>query len=284
VADGVPRRTLARPSATLSGIGLFTGAQASARILPARSGGLRFQRTDLPGSPAIPATAAQISEPPPGIPARNTTLGAGGVTLLTVEHILSALAAAGITDAIIEVRGPEIPILDGSAAAFAGALAEAGTAPAEGVIRPIVIAQPITIDHAGASITATPAAGSIYRYELDYGSGAAIAPQAAETALGSGGYAAAVAPARTFCLEEEARAMRAAGLFPHLTAREMLVIGPGGPVDNSYRFPDEPARHKLLDLIGDLALAGRPIVGRVVASRAGHALNHTMARRLAELA
>jgi UDP-3-O-acyl-N-acetylglucosamine deacetylase len=284
VPDGAPRRTLARPTALLEGPGLFTAKPASARILPSASGGLRFRRIDIPGSPFIPATVTSLAEPPPGIPARNTTLAAGGLTILTVEHILSALAGAGITDATIEIAGPEVPILDGSAAPFSEAIAQAGLAKAEGTIRPIVIHEPITIEHAGASITVTPAPGSIYRYELDYGPGAPIPAQAAEIDLLSGRYGAEVGPARTFCLEDEARAMRTAGLFGHLTAREMLVIGPGGPVDNAYRLTDEPARHKLLDLIGDLALAGRPIRGRVVATRAGHALNHRMAERLAGLA
>jgi UDP-3-O-acyl N-acetylglucosamine deacetylase len=285
VPDGAPRRTLRRATDLLPGVGLFTAARSTARILPAPSGGLRFLRVDLPGSAPVPATLASISDPPAGIPTRNTTLAApGGVSVLTVEHILSALAGAGITDAVIEVGGPEVPILDGSAAEFARVIDEAGIASAPGTVRPIVIDRPITVEHDGASITVLPGDGSIFRYELDYGPGAPIPAQAAEIDLAAGGYGAGVAPARTFCLEAEARAMRAAGLFGHLTAREMLVIGPGGPVDNSYRFPDEPARHKLLDLIGDLALAGRPIVGRVVAARAGHALNHRMARRLAEMA
>jgi UDP-3-O-acyl N-acetylglucosamine deacetylase len=284
VPERAPRRTLRRPTAPLAGVGLFTGAPATARILPAPGGGLRFLRVDLRGSPPIPASAAFIAEPLPRIPARHTALAAGGASVLTVEHILSALAGAGVTDALVEVDGPEVPILDGSAAVFAGAIAAAGLADGPRTIEPIEVREPLRVEQGGASITVSPFERALYRYELDYGPGAPVPPQAAEIDLGRGAYAAGVAPARTFCLEEEARAMRAAGLFGHLTAREMLVIGPGGPVENTYRFPDEPARHKLLDLIGDLALAGRPIRGRVVAVKAGHALNHRMARRLAETA
>jgi UDP-3-O-acyl-N-acetylglucosamine deacetylase len=125
-------------------------------------------------------------------------------------------------------------------------------------------------------------------YHLDYGPGAPIAPQTVRflSMPGSDEYATAIAPARTFSTLDEAVAMRKMGLFAHLTAAEMLVIGPDGPVENAYRFSDEPARHKLLDMLGDLALATggtRPIQGRVTAWRSGHALNHAMARRLGGL-
>jgi UDP-3-O-acyl-N-acetylglucosamine deacetylase len=152
-----------------------------------------------------------------------------------------------------------------------------------------VISREIVVERSGASIVARPRAGGgcLYRYELDYGAGAPIVAQAAEWDSGEGDsaetYAREVAPARTFCLESEARAMQAAGLFKGLSPRDLLVIGERGPIENQYRFENEPARHKLLDLIGDLALAGRPLVGEVVATRAGHALNHEMAVALARL-
>jgi UDP-3-O-acyl-N-acetylglucosamine deacetylase len=133
-----------------------------------------------------------------------------------------------------------------------------------------------------AEIVARPGAGRRYRYELDYGARAVLGPQAAEVSLDAGDYEREVAPARTFCLEEEARAMRAGGLFGHVTSGEMLVMGAGGPIGNTLRFENEPARHKLLDLIGDLALVGRPIEGEIVSVRGGHALNHAMARKLVE--
>ena len=279
----VHRRTLRNP-AEVRGAGLFTAAPATVRIFPANPGaGFAFRRVDLPGAPLIPATAAHLAPSPTG---RNTTLAVPGpptASVATVEHILSALAGLGVTDALIEIDGPEVPIADGSAAPFTDAIAAVGVTDLGPTIKPIVITAPIRIaDSSGGPgvISAEPSSSAEYIYELDYGPGAPIPAQRAVYATASGDYAAAVAPARTFCLETEARAMRAAGLFTHLSPRDMLVIGPSGPIDNHYRFPDEPACHKLLDLIGDLALAGRPIQGRVTASRTGHAANHAMARAI----
>jgi UDP-3-O-acyl-N-acetylglucosamine deacetylase len=189
---------------------------------------------------------------------------------------------------VVELDGPEVPIGDGSSAPFVEAIVRAGVRPLSGAAREIRITREITVESGGGRITARPreGGGCAYRYELEYGAGAAIPAQSAEWDSGArdraARYAREVAPARTFCLEAEAKALRAAGLFRHLSAREMLVIGERGPIENSYRFSDEPARHKLLDLIGDLALVGGVLVGEVVAVRSGHALNHEMARALVD--
>ncbi len=282
------RRTVAGP-ARVRGAGLFSGAPAEVVIHP-DTHGIVFRRTDLPGSPTIPANPAAIVDDPRRfglplpVPARSTTLtaGPGGPVVLTVEHILSALFGLGITDARVDLDGPEIPIGDGSAGAFVDALVAAGTSEIGPGNQPIVPAESVTVgDERVGTVTAAPRArpGCSFRYELDYGPGAPIPAQAAQWSPGDD-YAAAVAPARTFCLAAEAEAMRAAGLFSKLTPRDMLVIGPSGPIENAYRFPDEPARHKLLDLIGDLALAGGPIQADFVARRSGHALNHALCRAL----
>ncbi len=207
----------------------------------------------------------------------------------TVEHVLSALAGLHITDAIIDIDGPEVPILDGSALPFVQAL------------RPLIVefdkpAEPLTprrvievTDGGGGSIRLEPGAGSAsctLTYELDYGPGSPIPPQtatwdaAAPNAADT--YAQNIAPARTFSLLAEARAARSAGLFPHLSAADMLVIGDDGrPIDNTWRTADEPSRHKLLDLIGDLALLGRPLAAcTITARRSGHALTRELCRRV----
>lgn len=287
----VHRRTLGGP-ARVTGRGLFTGAPAAAALVPAPpESGIVFIRIDLPGAPRIPALAANLVRDPRALglalpaPARNTVLAGGpqGPVVVTVEHVLSALAGMGVTDALVEVSGPELPIGDASGAPFARAIAEAGVTVHGDPVAPIAPAHEILVgDPGGPHIVARPASVGRYRYELDYGAHAALRPHGAAWTQGED-YAATVAPARTFCLQEEAEAMRRAGLFAHLSTRDMLVIGPGGPIDNAYLFDDEPARHKLLDLIGDLALAGRPIRAEVIARRSGHALNHEMARRLAAL-
>jgi UDP-3-O-acyl N-acetylglucosamine deacetylase len=283
------RQTLAQP-VEIAGTGLFTGRPVVLRIAPTAAGtGVTFARAGAEAP--ISAHIASLAPQPPGIPARNTSLAAApGATILTVEHLLSALVGLNITDALIEVDGPEIPIGDGSAAIFVEALARAGTRLLESQIEPLTIDREIVVESGGSRITARPRAtpGCRYTFELDYGPG----PIGAQTATfemdsteGSAArYTAEIAPARTFCLQAEAEAMRAMGLFTSLTPRDMLVFGPEGPIENTLRFTNEPARHKLLDLIGDLALTARPLQMDITATRAGHALNHAMARALLEAA
>jgi len=286
----VTARTLAKP-ATFAGVTLFTGVKVSIMINPAGGGGIVFRRADLPGSPPIPADSPHI------VPeSRRTVLSANPAdpkapTVQTVEHLMSALAGLAITHALVEVHGPEIPIGDGSSQPFADTIAAAGIAPAdrEPQHAPAVVSHPIVIEDPRSRIEALPGArpGLELTYRLQYPAGSPIPAQEAHLYVPLGepapDYREQIAPARTFCLEEEAHAMRKMGLFTHLSPREMLVIGERGPIDNAYRFPDEPARHKLLDLLGDLALAARPIHARIIATRTGHAHNHAMAKALAAL-
>jgi UDP-3-O-acyl N-acetylglucosamine deacetylase len=285
----MPRLTLAVPSPEIPGLGLFSGKRASVRIVPAESGaGIAIQRVDLPGAPRIPADLRALAPAPPGMPARNTNLAVSPTAIaMTLEHILSALAGLAIDDALIELRGPEVPIGDGSAVMFVEAIQAAGVREQAGRREPIRLEREVMVESGAGRIVARPRErdGASYRYELDYGPASPIPAQSAAIELGGGtaNYAGAVAPARTFCLQAEAEHMRAMGLFKDLSPRDLLVIGERGPIDNAYRFDNEPARHKLLDLIGDMALVGRPIQAEIVATRAGHALNHAMARELARL-
>lgn len=283
------RRTV-RGVAEVAGRGLFSGAAGAVRI-GAGEDGIRFRRA---GGEEVAARIENLAPLPAGVPARCTNLvgargvrGAGAAPFMTVEHILSALAGLGVTDATVELEGPEVPIGDGSAAAFAGALLGAGIVDLGGEVEPLRLEREVVVERAGARIVARPrrGAGCLYRYELDYGAGGPIPAQAAEWNSGApdaaAEYARAVAPARTFCLAAEAEQMRAAGLFKGLSPRDMLVFGEAGPIDNALRFEDEPARHKLLDLIGDLALLGRPLgAAEVVATRSGHALTHELVRAI----
>lgn len=282
----VPRRTVAQ-TAEIVGSGLFTGRPAIVRIKSAQAGtGLRFRRADLRVAAEIPAHIDALAAQPPGIPARNTSLGAHPAGVMTVEHVLSALAALGISDALLEIDGPEVPIGDGSAAMFVKAIERAGINELGEPVAPLTISTEVTVESGSARIIARPRQrpGCRYTYHLDFGSGP-IPPQTAvfetdNSPAAAASYAREIAPARTFCLQAEAEAMRAMGLFAHLTPRDMLVFGEAGPIDNELRFENEPARHKLLDLIGDLALAGRPLQLDITAVRAGHALNHQLARAL----
>lgn len=282
----IPRRTIAA-AVRIEGKGLFTDTPAAVVIEPAESGGVTVL---LPGVGSFSATVDHLDTRPAhpafaAMPARLTSLSPApdAPPVHTVEHLLSALAGLGVTDAHLRIEGGEPPIGDGSAWLFVGPILEAGLRELGGGVEPIVVRDRIEIAQGPASIVIEPAETPSFRYELDYGPDAPIPPQAAEWDGSPSTYAERIARARTFCLREEAEAMHAMGLFAGLTPRDMLVFGPDGPIDNALWVPDEPARHKLLDLIGDLSLAGRPVLGRVVARRSGHAMNHEAARRLAVL-
>jgi UDP-3-O-acyl N-acetylglucosamine deacetylase len=277
----------------VSGVTLFTAVQVSLTMRPAAPGqsGIVFRRVDLPGSPTVAADHTHVISEQRRTVLQGTSPGPGPVARVeTVEHVLSALAGMGITDALVDLDGPEVPIGDGSAEPFTDAIAAAGTAALDHQCAQAVrVEREMLVEDRLAQVRLLPASGEglELEYRLDYGPDSPIPAQAASLVLLPGGdarnYIAEVAPARTFCLAAEAQAMRKMGLFGHLEPRDLLVIGEHGPIENAYRFPDEPARHKLLDLLGDLALAGRPINARVVATRSGHTLNHAAARALASL-
>ncbi len=279
----------------MPGTGLFTAKPAVVRLRPQREPrGIVFATTgpDAPGGRAseVPARIAHLQQVP-GLPGRNTVLGGSpaGPFVITTEHILSALTGMGITDCLVELEGMEVPILDGSARVFADLIAHNGAQELGGSLEPIVLGRPLRVEGpGGASIAASPRSqpGCSYTYRLDY-SGTPGAehfqPQSARWDGGEDVYRSQVAPARTFCLVPEALALRKAGLFQHVSPQDMLVLDASGrPVDSTLRFEDEPARHKLLDLIGDMALVGRPIQADITAHRAGHALNHAMCRMIIE--
>lgn len=285
-AATIPRRTIARP-VTLAGPALFTGADAEITIRPADAetgAGILLRAhhhtaaltiENLSDRPIHPVFAT--------VKPRCTSIHVHDHTVGTVEHICSALAGLGITDAVLETDAPEIPILDGSALPFVQALLAAGHVELTTRIEPVTLDRPITIRDGDAYITAEPSdpAHPIdYHYTLDYGSSSVIPPGAARWTGDPHDYEASIAPARTFSTLAEATHMQSLGLFARFTPRDLLVVGPQGPIDTAWRFPDEPARHKLLDLIGDLALLGRPLHARVHAHKTGHAHTHALVRAI----
>ncbi len=279
---GRGRRTIARP-VVLEGSGLHEGRPARLALRPAEPGsGVRFRRADLPGAEEIPALVQYREERP-----RRTALVRGGAEVHTVEHLLAAVAAAGITDLLIEIDQVEVPGLDGSAAPFLAAIRKAGLRDFDPPPPPpprIVLDRVIEVeDGRGARIVAAPCPGRLaIEYVLEH---AGLARSRFAIEIEEESFAREVAPARTFCLEREAEALRAAGLGRGATYENTLVIGGDGlPIGNALRFSDEYARHKVLDLVGDLALAGARLEARIFAYRSGHALNAALVRKLLEVA
>lgn len=274
------QRTLARP-ASIRGVGFLTGRDIMVRFLPAAAGeGVEFVRTDLPGRPATAAHVSRVTGT-----ARRTTLGGDeGVSL--VEHVLAALAALRIDNCLVEIDAPEPPGLDGSCQGFMDALAEAGTRTLPAPRYAYATERAVTVSAGNASLTLHPAenADLTITYMLDYGANSPIPRQIHTHQFSTGEFARRIAPCRTFLLSEEVEAFRKQGLGSRTSFEDLLVFGSGGVMGNRLRFGDEPARHKVLDILGDIALTGFDIAGHIVACRSGHPLNVALGRQLESMA
>lgn len=279
--------------ATITGNGLFSGKPASLTIDAAPQGSGLWLRHARSSEPPTPPTINYLSALPQHtcfpreITGRNTTIAHAATALAgfaTIEHLMSALAGLHIADATITLDGPEVPILDGSSLPFVRALRTIFPAMRRDAHAPLILDRPVeVVDPRGPRIRALPRQqpGTFYSYTLDYGPASKFPAQAAEFDSARDDYERDIAPARTFSLIHEAQALQKMGLFTHITPRDMLVLDEQGrPIDNELRFHNEPARHKLLDLIGDVALLGRPIQADIFAERSGHALTHELVREI----
>jgi UDP-3-O-[3-hydroxymyristoyl] N-acetylglucosamine deacetylase/3-hydroxyacyl-[acyl-carrier-protein] dehydratase len=268
--------------ASVVGPGLFSGETASLTFAPADIGaGITFVREYDGKVASIPALVSNVLKRP-----RRTCLRNGTLFVETVEHCMAALAGMGIDNAVVRVTGGsvgELPAGDGSSRMFVEALQSAGIVEQDAPSKPLIIRKPVQVSFEGATLAALPGPTDRLEVIYDFEAPAPIGRQTISFRLGGDdNFASEMAPARTFVFEHEANALRAAGIGKHLTPKELLVISPTGPLDNQFRFIDECARHKALDLIGDLYLIGRPLRGRIVAYKSGHALNHMLARKLLE--
>ena len=258
---------------SVGGTGLHSGAFCSVRVAPAlRGSGVAFV-TDQGEVPAVPGSLAEDAR-------RATDLALGGARVRTVEHLLAALGWFGELDVRVEVRGPEIPALDGSAAAWVSALRAAG---AEQEPRLIDLDGPISLDGpGGARAEMTPLEDGetpLISVEMSFDH-PAIGSQSVRLDLVDGDFAGEIAPARTFATVEDAERLQAEGLARGGGLDNALVFGPDGPLNpTGARFANEPARHKLLDAIGDLAVLGGLPRARIALRRPGHELLHELVRR-----
>ncbi len=263
----------------LAGVGLHTGKAVNLRILPAPADhGVAFVRTDLPDQPRIPADVDYVDTT-----GRRTSIRFEGAEVHTVEHLLSACHALRIDNLVVELDGPELPGLDGSALPFVEALKAAKPVEQGTPRKEFQLLTPLAVSSGGgdASIVALPAErGLSFSYTLDYAGSPFVGSQYHWVRLAETSYVNEIAPARTFCLEEEAVQLKTSGLGQGATYENTLVFGEKGVIDNRLRFPDEPVRHKLLDLIGDFFLMNLDLHARIVATKSGHELNSTMVREL----
>jgi UDP-3-O-[3-hydroxymyristoyl] N-acetylglucosamine deacetylase len=283
------QRTLAR-SAEVRGIGFLTGQLVTLRFRPApASTGVVFVRTDLGPAATIRARVGEVTGTQ-----RRTTLGRAPLCVGLVEHVLAALAGLRIDNCFIDLDAPEPPGLDGSARQFTDALNQAGICLLSARRTVWTVKETVVVRQQGATLALHPAdfvehsaapldptgEGMRVSYLLDYGPGSPIHRQLHTRTVTPAGFVSGLAGCRTFLLEEEARAFRQQGLGTRTRMNDLLVFGPTGPIDNTLRFADEPARHKILDIVGDLSLLGQDLRGHVVAYRSGHPLNIELVRVL----
>jgi UDP-3-O-[3-hydroxymyristoyl] N-acetylglucosamine deacetylase len=260
-----------------SGVGLHTGAQVDVIIHPAPpDAGRYFVRTDvLYGSSPIPAHINALHQT-----VLSTELTADGVSIRTVEHLLAALVGLGIDNARIEVNGPEIPLLDGSAQGWVQAIIRAGwvTQPELRKIR--ALESPVTVQRGDAFVTAVPAEQLRLTYGIDFLN--PVIGQQWHSIVGVE-FIAEVAPARTFGFAEEIEKLRAGGLIKGGSLESALVCGAEGWLNPPLRYGNEPVRHKLLDLMGDLSLLGTLPKAHILAYKASHALHTQFVHRLSQV-
>ncbi len=273
------QRTLGRP-ADIRGTSFLAGAPVHLHFLPAPPDtGLVFVRTDLHPATSIPARIALVTGTE-----RRTTLGQSPARVTLVEHVLAALAGLRIDNCCIELDGPEPPGLDGSSRAFVDVLHDAGTVLQMARRDVWTVATPVVVSAGGASLALHPAVDASLRisYTLDYGNDSPIARQSHTVALTPESFANELADSRTFLLKAEALEMRQQGIGMKTSPSDLLVIDDRGPIDNRFRSANELARHKILDIVGDMALLGHDLAGHLVAYRSGHPLNSQLARVLYE--
>jgi len=276
------QRTLAKP-VFMNGVGLHTGEPVSVRVLPSPPDtGIMFIRADLPHRPSISVKSAQVVDV--GKSVRRTTLSKDGVEVQTVEHFMASLWGAGIDNAYVEVTGVELPGLDGSALPFFQQLKAAGASEQPMPRRYFSLREPVFVEEGEACIGVFPGRTLQISYTLSYPHPLLKSQFVSYRLNGEASFEEAIAPARTFCLQEEAEALRAAGFGKGATADNTLVLGADGVLQNSLRFEDEFARHKVLDLLGDLYLLGAHLKAHVVAIKSGHPLNVKLLKKLDQAA
>jgi UDP-3-O-[3-hydroxymyristoyl] N-acetylglucosamine deacetylase len=272
------QRTLRRQISCV-GIGLHSGNKVNLTLKPAPAdSGIRFRRTDVggPGGHEVPATVQHLA----GIQLA-TGLSRNEVSVETVEHLLAALTSCGVDNVLVELNSPEVPIMDGSAAPFIYLIQEAGLKTLPARRKYLKIVRPIAISRGDKRIALYPSDHFKVTYSISYDH-PMLRHQSRTLRITEDTFVEELAPARTFTFLKDVEMMRQNGLALGGSLENAIVLGETGILNNALRFEDEFVRHKILDAIGDLALVGYPVIGHLVAHRAGHALHTEFAAKILE--
>lgn len=275
---GRKQRTLSK-TAVIEGEGLFTGKYVRMTLHPApENTGIVFKRVDLPESVQIPARLGFVKDA-----LRCTMLSSGQVSVQTIEHFMAACYGMGIDNLLVEINGPEVPILDGSAKDFAALFKELGVQEQNSQIRELQVVKPIYFSQGDIHMVALPSDEFRVSFTLHYPNSSLLQSQFYSIALTPEVFETEIAPCRTFAFYEEIAPLiekgyiKGGGLKNALIIREEMIINPEG-----VRFPEEMVRHKVLDVIGDLSLIGSGLLAHIIAIRSGHASNIKLAQKILE--
>jgi UDP-3-O-[3-hydroxymyristoyl] N-acetylglucosamine deacetylase len=269
------QRTIRR-SISCAGIGLHSGNKVTLSLKPApANSGIRFRRSDL-GGLEVPATVQHV-----GANRLATGLAREAVRVDTVEHLLAAFVSLGVDNAIVELNSPEVPIMDGSAAPFIYLIQEAGLKTVQGTRKYLKVQRPLALARGDKRIALYPSDHFKVTYSIAFDH-PLLRHQSRTMRITEDSFVDEIAPARTFGFLKEVEMMRQQGLALGGSLENAIVIGDTGVLNNALRFEDEFVRHKILDVIGDMALVGYPLIGHLVAHRGGHALHTEFAAKVLE--
>ncbi|MDY7229729.1 UDP-3-O-acyl-N-acetylglucosamine deacetylase [Hyalangium rubrum] len=269
------QRTLSHPI-SCQGVGLHSGARVNLTLRPAPAHhGIVFVRTDTPRPVTIPALSEYVVDT-----ALATTLGKDGVKVGTVEHLLSALAGLGIDNVRVELDGPEVPVMDGSAAHFVQMVTSAGVRELDEKRTYLVITKPVTVADGDKEASLTPARRLRVSCTIDF-KHPLISSQSYEMELSDRGFSGEISRARTFGFLRDVEMLKKLGLARGGSLENAIVVDESSILNpEGLRFADEFVRHKILDAIGDVSLFGRPVVGHLKVFKTGHALNHKLVQKV----
>ena len=276
----IRQRTIKDP-VTIEGRGLQTGFRTKLTFKgsPANSG-INFIRTDLPDRPVV--NIQSLSLDGAALKRRRTVIGNGKAEIHTTEHLLAALSGLGISNIVVEINGRELPGLDGSAGDYVAALDRSRLVEQDAPVKKLVVNKPVWCGNRDSFLAVFPHSSLRISYFLSYPV-QSIGDQFLSLDISDDVFRREIAPARTFCMKRESPWLLALGLGRGADYNNTLIMGKNGPFKNSLRFPDEHVRHKMLDLMGDLSLAGMPLEGHVVAVKSGHSLNMELVKKLKKL-